>query len=103
MTENKSNPLDKGNTDDDDVKDLIKDLKIIQDQVRQGFKAKTKIKKNDAHLIKKATMISRGILKIDPVENVYHQAELPRGPSLNLTGHCNHNCTYCAIVVAVSG
>lgn len=99
MTENKSNPLDKGNTDDDDVKDLIKDLKIIQDQVRQGFKAKTKIKKNDAHLIKKATMISRGILKIDPVENVYHQAELPRGLSLNLTGHCNYNCTYCAIVL----
>ena len=101
MPKEKSAPTRNGERDTDvrSNEGLLKDLKSVEDQVRQGFKTKSAIDKNDTHLMKKAIMISRGILKADPVENVYHQAELPRGLSINFCGHCNYNCSYCAIVL----
>lgn len=49
----------------------------------------------DAHLTKKSVLISRGIIKEDNAENIRYQADLPRGFSLNLCGHCTYKCSFC--------
>ena len=49
----------------------------------------------DAHLTKKAILISRGIIKADDAENIRYQADLPRGLTLNFCGHCTYKCFYC--------
>lgn len=49
----------------------------------------------DAHLTKKSILISRGIIKDDNAENIRYQADLPRGFTLNLCGHCTYKCSYC--------
>lgn len=55
----------------------------------------TEKKRQDAHLVKKDILIDRGIIKGNMAENIRHQAELPRGFTLNLCGHCTYRCTYC--------